>query len=69
MEAGSGRVDNLALLPTLDEKSLLEELRTRYGREIIYVSTAFAYTRTGARTGHIACLPDVTLYNAYVSCM
>ena len=38
MEAGSGRVDNLALLSTLDEKALLEELRTRYSREIIYVS-------------------------------
>ena len=57
MEAGSGRVDNLALLPTLDEKSLLEELRTRYGREIIYVSTVFApRTQLRALATSRACL-------------
>lgn len=37
-EAGSGVIDNLASLQTLDENSLLEEIKTRYHSEIIYVS-------------------------------
>ena len=40
MEAGTGRVDNLALLPALDERALIEELKVRYSREIIYVSSS-----------------------------
>lgn len=36
-------MDNLALLATLDEKTLLEELRVRYSRDIIYVSTCTLY--------------------------
>ena len=38
VEAGSGLVDNLASLTSLDEQSLLEEIRTRYHSNIIYVS-------------------------------
>jgi hypothetical protein len=33
-----GEVDDLASLARLDEKALLEELRTRYNRDAIYVS-------------------------------
>ena len=36
VEAGS--VDNLASLHTLDENTLLEEVRARYQHETIYVS-------------------------------
>ncbi|KAK2179919.1 hypothetical protein NP493_466g01054 [Ridgeia piscesae] len=36
MSSGVGMVDNLATLSTLDEHSLVEELRARYSRGIIY---------------------------------
>ena len=39
MEPGTGMIDDLASLSVLDEKTLLEELRIRYSRDIIYVST------------------------------
>ena len=31
-------VDNLAILPELDEKILLEEVKARYQQNVIYVS-------------------------------
>ncbi len=36
IEAGSGLVDDLACLSTLDESTLLEEVRARYHRDVIY---------------------------------
>ncbi len=36
IEAGSGLVDDLASLSTLDESTLLEEIRARYHRDVIY---------------------------------
>lgn len=36
MDVGGGLVEDLAALPTLDEKALLEEIRVRYDRGCIY---------------------------------
>lgn len=38
MEPGTGLVNDLATLSDLDENILLEELRARYNKDIIYVS-------------------------------
>ena len=38
IEAGSGLVEDLASLATLDEATLHDEIRARYHKDIIYVS-------------------------------
>jgi len=35
----TGSVDDLATLPELNEKIILEELQVRYRKDVIYVST------------------------------
>ena len=38
IEAGSGLVEDLASLATLDEATLHDEIRARYHKDMIYVS-------------------------------
>ena len=45
MEPGSGTIDDLATLTTLDEISLLREIQARYEKGIIYVSGSFLHWR------------------------
>ena len=50
LEPGSGFVDDLASLTTLDESNLLRELQTRYDNNIIYVSSHIQpHTGVGAK--------------------
>lgn len=66
MEAGTGRVDNLAMLPTLDERALIEELKVRYSREIIYVSSGSLLTLLSLCRCYFECINGIFVLQTFI---